>query len=88
MFRHEIQLLSRREGDYHFHRNAVLSVNVSGKVGFRSYFFAGRKCLVVLLESQQDVDAVLSVLPRYAAVSVRELRVGSSDQRKNAASAA
>jgi hypothetical protein len=88
MFNHEIQLLSRRDGDYHFHRNTVLGVGVPGKVGFRSYYFAGRKCLVVLLESRPDVDAVLKVLPRYAAVSVREIAVQPQSTQTNAVSAA
>lgn len=88
MFRHEIQLLSRRDGDYHFHRNAVLSVGVSGKVGFRSYFFAGRKCLVILLETQRDVDAVLDALPRYAAISVREIPLQAAPRHSSSASAA
>lgn len=88
MFTHEIQLLSRQKGDFHFHRNAALSASISGEIAFRSYFFAGRRSLVVLLETREDVDQVLSVLPRYAAVSVRELGGGAAGYDSRSASSA
>ena len=88
MFTHEIQLLSRQKGDFHFHRNAALSVDISGQIGFRSYFFAGRRSLVILLENREDVDQVLSALPRYAAVSVREVHGGISAEDSSSASSA
>lgn len=88
MFTHEIQLLSRQKGDYHFHRNAALSANIEGEIGFRSYYFAGRRSLVILLESKDDVDQVLSVLPRYAAVSVREVAGGATGYGSRSTSSA
>ncbi len=88
MFSHEIQLLSRQKGDFHFHRNAALSADITGEIAFRSYFFAGRRSLVILLENRDDVDQVLSVLPRYAAVSVREVGGGAASQDSRSASSA
>ena len=65
MFRYEIQLLGRTRDDYDRQMKAVTAAPVAGKLGFKSYYFAGIKGLVVLAESETDRRSVLRAVPRF-----------------------
>jgi len=77
MFRYEVQFLGRASGDYDRHVDAATQANVAGAVAFRSYYFAGIKSLIVLVESGRDRDAVVRALPRADLVGVWEIGVGA-----------
>jgi len=73
MFRYEIQFLGRTRDDYDRQMNAVTAAPITGKMGFKSYFFAGVKGLVVLLENETDCRAVLRAVPRIDVVGTWEI---------------
>lgn len=64
MFRFEVQFLGRVESDFARHVAKVRAVGQIGRVAFRTYYFAGIKGLIVLLESEADRDAILRAVPR------------------------
>lgn len=73
MFRYEIQFLGRTQGDYDRQLRAVGEAALAGKVAFRSYYFAGIKGLVVLVESEADRQAALRAVPRADVVGAWEI---------------
>lgn len=75
MFRYEIQFLGRTPDDYERHMRAVTAAPITGKMGFKSYFFAGVKGLVVLLENEADCHAVQRAVPRIDVVGTWEIPV-------------
>lgn len=64
MYRYEVQFLGRSEGDYARHLTAAQSIAVTGGMAFRTYYFAGIRGLIVLLENEQDRDALMHAVPR------------------------
>ena len=64
MYRYEVQFLGRSEGDYARHLTAAHGISASGRMTFRSYYFAGIRGLIVLLENEQDRDALMHSVPR------------------------
>ena len=51
MYRYEVQFLGRSEGDYARHLTAAQNIAASGGMAFRTYYFAGIRGLIVLLEN-------------------------------------
>jgi hypothetical protein len=74
MFRFEIQFLGRCKDDYDRHLSLAEGLALSGTMALKSYYFAGIKGLVVLVENAADRDAIVN------SVSQSEL-VGSWDIR-------
>lgn len=72
MFRYEVQFLGRNPGDFERQMRAVAGVPVIGKVGYKSYFFAGVKGLVVLLETEADCRAVQRAVPSMDVIGAWE----------------
>ncbi len=70
MFRYEIQFLSRVKSDYARHLAAAEAIGPTGRMAFKNYYFAGIKGLIVLLENEQDKDALLRLVPRSEIVGV------------------
>lgn len=68
MYRYEVQLLGRDTSDFERHLKAVEEADLLGPVGFRSYFFAGIRNMVVLLSTRDDVDRVVRAVPHNAVV--------------------
>ena len=64
MYRYEVQFLGRSEGDYARHLTVAQSIVASGRMTFRSYYFAGIRSLIVLLQNEQDRDALVRSVPR------------------------
>ena len=75
MFRYEIQFLARARGDFERQMAAVSAAPVAGRLGFKSYFFAGVKGLVVLAESEADRQAVLRAVPSFEVAGAWEIPV-------------
>lgn len=65
MFRYEIQFLGRTRDDYDRQMKAVTAAPVTGKLGFKTYYFAGVKGLVVLAETETDRRAVQRAVPGF-----------------------
>lgn len=63
MFRFEIQFLGRCKDDYDRHLHVAESLCLSGEMALKSYYFAGVKGLVVLLENEADRDAIVNAVP-------------------------
>lgn len=75
MYRYEIQFLARSRGDFERQMAAVSAAPVAGKLGFKSYFFAGLKGLVVLAESEADRQAVQRAVPEFERAGSWEIPV-------------
>lgn len=75
MFRYEIQFLARARGDFERQVAAVSAAPVAGRLGFKSYFFAGLKGLVVLAESEADKRAVQRAVPEFEQAGSWEIPV-------------
>ncbi|MBL6928563.1 MAG: hypothetical protein ISR44_05275 [Rhodospirillales bacterium] len=73
MYRYEIQFLGRTKGDYDRHMAAASNTRPKGKMGFKSYYFAGIKGLIVFLEKERDRDAILSAVPRNELVGAWQI---------------
>ncbi len=69
MYKYEIQFLGRDKGDFERHMEIAEKTHPAGKMGWKSYYFAGVKGLVVLLERKTDRDSIFSAVPRLQAAS-------------------
>lgn len=63
MYQYEVQLLGRDNADFDRHMKAVEAAELMGPIGFRSYFFAGIRNLIVLLSEESDVQRVIRSVP-------------------------
>lgn len=74
MYRYEVQFLGRTENDYDRHIGAVNGAKPSGRIAFKSYYFAGVKGLIVLVENRRDCDAVVNAVPRSDLIGAWEIK--------------
>ncbi|MCG8512392.1 MAG: hypothetical protein MI741_24505 [Rhodospirillales bacterium] len=75
MFRFEIQFLGRCKDDYDRHLSITESLSLSGGLALKSYYFAGVKGLVVLVENEADRDAIVRAVPSGELVGSWDIRL-------------
>ncbi|MBT3360792.1 MAG: hypothetical protein HN403_14300 [Rhodospirillales bacterium] len=73
MYKYEIQFLGRAKGDFDRHMEATAKTHPVGKIGFKSYYFAGIKGLIVFLERKGDWDAIRNAVPRHELVGAWQI---------------
>ncbi len=74
MYRYEVQFIGRTETDFDRHLNTANGIEASGRIGFKSYYFAGIRGLIVLLENRRDCEAVVNAVPRKELIGAWEIR--------------
>lgn len=73
MFRYEVQFLGRHKDDYDRQLDAAANSELAGKIGFKSYYFAGIRGLIVQLETAGDCEAVRKAIPDNELVGTFEI---------------
>lgn len=65
-FRYRLRFLSRKHGDYARHLRAARLAQTTGDIACESYRTGRMDSLAVLVEREEDIDAVLAALPADA----------------------